>query len=439
MSVGDAKRASKKVIYSWALYDWANSAFATTIMAAVLPTFYSDVAAKNLPKVTASSYWGYTNTIVMLLIALSAPVLGAMADHSGAKKRYLGSFASLGILATAAMYFISTGDWLWASILYILGRAGFAGANIFYDSLLPHIAGRDNIDHVSALGYATGYLGGGLLLAINIAWIMKPGLFGLPSTEIATRLSFVSVAVWWAVFSVPLFKNVPEPPAVRLIGESLHPVRAGFQRIGKTFSEIRHYQELFKFLLAFWLYNDGIGTIIVMAVIYGKEIGIGTVDLIGTILMIQFVGVPFSLLFGRIPRWIGGTKRAIFIALGVYTLIAIGGYFMQTALHFWILGFGVAMVQGGSQALSRSLYGAMTPKSKSAEMFGFYDVSSKFAGILGPAMFGIIGQMTGSSRLSIVSLVVFFIIGGAILLTVDEKKGIAAARAIDQEVHYSNA
>jgi len=439
MSVDSVRRTSKKMIYSWALYDWANSAFATTIMAAVLPTFYSDVAAKNLPRVTASSYWGYTNTIVMLLIALSAPVLGAMADHSGAKKRYLGSFASLGILATAAMYFISTGDWLLASILYILGRAGFAGANIFYDSLLPHIAGEDNIDRVSALGYAIGYLGGGLLLAVNLAWIMMPGKFGFPNAEIATRISFVSVAVWWAIFSVPLFKNVPEPPAARIAGESAHPIKAGFQRIGKTFSEIRQYRQLFRFLLAFWLYNDGIGTIIVMAVIYGKEIGIGTTDLIGTILMIQFVGVPFSLLFGRIPGWIGSTKRAILLALSVYMMIAIGGYFMQTALHFWLLGFAVAMVQGGSQALSRSLYGAMTPKSKSAEMFGFYDVSSKFAGILGPAMFGVVGQLTGSSRLSIVSLVIFFIIGGALLLTVNEKEGIKVAKEIDQELHYSHA
>ncbi len=434
MSVDEMKQASKKIIYSWALYDWANSAFATTIMAAVLPTFYSDVAAKGLSPVTASSYWGYTNTIAMLLIAIMAPILGAMADHSGAKKRYLGSFASIGILATAGMYFITTGDWLFASVLYIFGRFGFAGANIFYDSLLPHIAGEDKIDQVSALGYATGYLGGGLLLLLNLAWIMMPQKFGFANAEIATRASFISVAVWWAIFSVPLFRNVPEPKAVRMTGESAHPVIAGFQRIAKTFSEIRNYKELFKFLIAFWLYNDGIGTIIIMAVIYGKEIGIGTSDLIGAILMIQFVGVPFSLLFGRIPHWIGNTKRAILLALGVYTLVAIGGYFMQTALHFWMLGIMVAMVQGGSQALSRSLYGAMTPKAKSAEMFGFYDVSSKFAGIIGPALFGAIGQLTGSSRLSIVSLIIFFIIGGGLLSTVDEKAGIAAARRLDSQV-----
>ncbi|RMF33135.1 MAG: MFS transporter, partial [Chloroflexi bacterium] len=204
--------------------------------------------------------------------------------------------------------------------------------------------------------------------------------------------------------------------------------RAGFQRLQHTFREIRRYQELLKFLLAFWLYNDGIGTIITMAVIFGAEIGIGETDLIGAILAVQFIGVPFALLFGRLAGRLG-TKRSILLALGVYTLIAIGGYFMQTALHFWILAFLVATVQGGSQALSRSLYGSMTPKAKTAEFFGFYDVSSKFAGILGPAIFGLVGQLTGSSRLSIISLVVFFIGGGLLLLTVNEQEGRRMAEA----------
>ncbi|HEY68764.1 MAG: MFS transporter [Chloroflexi bacterium] len=426
------KHMHRKIVNAWCMYDWANSAFATTIMAAVLPTFYSAVAGATLAPdpekaaVLASAYWGYTNTIAMLLVALAAPILGAIADHSGARKRFLGGFAGLGILFTALMVLVGTGDWLMASAFYILGRIGFAGANIFYDALLPHIAHPDEIDQVSTKGYALGYLGGGLLLVINLAWIMKPEWFGLPNAELASRLSFFSVAIWWAVFSIPLFRRVPEPPSVQERGESANPVKAGFQRLRRTFHEIRRYRELFKFLIAFWLYNDGIGTIITMAVIFGKEIGIGTTDLIGAILAVQFIGIPFSFAFGWLARRLGA-KRSIMLALGVYTIIAIGGYFMQSGLHFWILAFLVATVQGGSQALSRSLFGRMAPRAKTAEFFGFYDVSSKFAGIVGPALFGVVGQLAGSSRLSIISLIIFFIVGGGLLLWVNEREGIRVA------------
>jgi UMF1 family MFS transporter len=408
------------------MYDWANSAFATTVMAAVLPTFYSGVAGANLRPVQASSYWGYTNTVAMLLVAFSAPILGAIADHSGAKRRFLAGFAGVGILSTSLLVLVSTGDWPLASALYVLGRAGFAGANIFYDSLLPHIADPDEIDQISTKGYALGYLGGGLLLVINLAWILKPSWFGLPNSEIASRLSFVSVGIWWAVFSIPLFRRVPEPPSVQEKGESTNPFRAAFQRLGRTFREIRRYRQLLRFLIAYWLYNDGIGTIMVMAVIFGAEIGIETEGLIGAILAVQFLGIPFSFAFGWLARRLG-TKRSILLALGVYAVISVGGYFMQTGLHFWILAFLVATVQGGSQALSRSLFGRMAPKAKTAEFFGFYDVSSKFAGIVGPALFAFVGQRTGSSRLSIVALVVFFLVGGGLLLWVNEQEGIRLA------------
>jgi UMF1 family MFS transporter len=408
------------------MYDWANSGFATTIMAAVLPTFYSEVAGATLEPVQASGYWGYTNTAAMLIVALAAPILGAIADHSGAKKRFLGGFAGLGILFTGLLVLVSTGDWLMASLFYILGRIGFSGSIVFYDALLPHVARSEDIDQVSTKGFALGYLGGGLLLVINLAWIMKPGWFGLPDAEISSRLSFLSVAIWWTIFSIPLFRQVDEPAFVRREGESSNPVRAGFQRLARTFRDVRHYRELFKFLIAFWFYNDGIGTIITMAVIFGKEIGLETTDLIGAILAVQFVGVPFSFGFGWLARQLGA-KRSILLALGVYAVIAIGGYFIQTSLHFWILAFMVATVQGGAQALSRSLFGRLAPKAKTAEFFGFYDVSSKFSGILGPAIFGVVGQLTGSSRLSIISLVVFFVVGGALLLQVDEEQGIRLA------------
>jgi len=422
----------KKVVRSWKMYDWANSAFATTIMAAVLPEFYSSVAGSTLDKPTATSYWGYSNTIAMLLIAISAPILGAIGDHSGAKKRFLGGFAFFGILATALLIGIGNGMWFYASLLYIFGRVGFGGGNIFYDSLLPHVASSEEIDRVSAEGYAYGYLGGGILLAINLLMILKPNFFGIPNAEWASRISFLSVAIWWAVFSIPIFKNVSEPPAVISRDESANPLLAGYQRLRRTFKDIRRFKELVKFLVAFWLYNDGIGTIIIMAVIFGAEIGIGRFHLIGAILMVQFLGVPFTVLFGRLPKKLG-TKNSIFLALGVYAIITILGYFMQKPLHFWLLAFLVSMVQGGSQALSRSMFGSMTPPSRSAEFFGFYNVSSKFAGIMGPAIFGIVGQLTGTSRLSIISIIIFFLAGALILTKVDHAKGIKTAISEDEK------
>jgi len=409
------------------MYDWANSAFATTIMAAVLPSFYSSVASANLEKTTASSYWGYTNTVAMLIIAFSAPLLGAIADHKGNKKRFLGWFAFGGILATALMIFISKGDWVIASILYIFGRIGFAGSNIFYNSLLPHIVDNDRVDRVSATGYAYGYLGGGLLLSINLLMIMKPGMFGISNAEWGVRLSFLTVAVWWALFSLPLLINVPEPVSRETTKDTFKSIDEGFKRLRGTFKEIKQYRELVKFLFAYWLYNDGIGTIIIMAVIFGMEIGIGQFHLIGAILLVQFVGIPFSLIFGRLSERIG-TKNSILIALFIYGLITVLGYFMTKAIHFWVLAFMVATVQGGAQALSRSMFSSMLPRDKSAEFFGFYDVSSKFSGIIGPAIFGIIGQITGSSRFGILALILFFVTG-ALLLNSVKVDGGSGSRA----------
>jgi len=416
----------KRIINAWTMYDWANSAFATTIMAAVLPVYYASVAGVNLPGNHATVYWGYTTSIALLIAAIISPILGAMADFRGAKKRYLTGFALAGIFGTALLFFVSTGDWLMASTFFIIGNIGFAGANVFYDSLLPHIARPDEIDQVSTKGYAMGYLGGGLLLAVNLAMIM---LSPDHLTALMTRLSFLTVAIWWLLFTIPLLRRVPEPGRRVLTGEaSFNPVQASFSRLAKTFGEITKYRELLKFLVAFWLYNDGIGTIIKMATIYGAEIGIGQTDLIGALLMVQFIGIPFSFAFGWLAKKIGA-KTSIYIALLVYTAIAIGGYFMQTAIHFWMLGFAVAIVQGGSQALSRSLFGRMVPKSKSAEFFGFFSVSAKFAGIAGPFIFAVVGQIMGHSRLSIASLIIFFIAGGLLLTRVDVKEGIRIAEA----------
>ena len=317
-----------------------------------------------------------------------------------------------------------------AVIFYMLASIGNAGSNVFYDSLLPHVARPDEVDQVSTKGYALGYLGGGLLLAINLLWYLKPAWFGFQDGSAAVRASFLSVAVWWIVFAFPLFRWVKEPPTVS-ISKMVNPVRAGFKRLGETFQHIKRYKELAKFLLAFWLYEDGIGTIIKMATIYGAEIGIGTGDLAGALLLTQIVGVPFSFLFGWLAKRLG-TKRSIYLALVVYAMISIAGYFMTQAWHFWVLAGAVGLVQGGSQALSRSLFSSMTPKARTAEFFGFYDISSKFAGILGPLLFSATALIFGTSRLGIVSLVIFFVVGALLLSRVDEHAGINVAKSEDK-------
>jgi UMF1 family MFS transporter len=422
-------KARRKIINAWCMYDWANSAFATTIMGALFPPFYRALVTESgLAENTATAYWGYTTSIALLVIALIAPVLGAIADYTGGKKRYVAFFAGLGILATAAFVFIGTDTWLLASILYIGGNLGFAGANVFYESLLPHIAKKDDIDQISTKGYALGYVGGGILLVINVLWVIKPTMFDMPDVAFALRASFFSVSVWWGLFSIPLFRRVPEPPAARETGPAINPVRAGFSRLTTTFREVTRYKQLLIFLIAFWIYNDGIGTIIKMATAYGDEIGLELTDMTVALIIMQFVAIPFSFLFGALAKKLG-TKRSILLALGVYTLISIAGYFMRTATHFYVLAFLVGTVQGGSQALSRSLYGAMVPKHKAAEFFGFFSTSSKFAGIAGPLLFGVVSQIAGQSRLSIVSLIIFFIVGGLLLTRVDVEEGIRVAQA----------
>lgn len=420
------QKEKKRAQFAWVMYDWANSAFVTTITAAVLPVYYASVAAANLAPNLRTAYWGYTSAIALLLIALMGPVMGAMADFRGAKKKFLTAFASIGILGSALLFFVTEGDWLMASLFYILGNVGFAGANVFYDSLLPHVADENERDQLSSRGYAFGYLGGGILLAINLFMIMSA-----PDGEtsaLMSRISFLMVGAWWLIFTIPLLKWVKEPVRRILKGEeNFNPVQASFSRLAYTFGEIRKYKELFKFIIAFWLYNNGIGTIIVMATIYGTELNFSQTTTIGTLLMVQFVGIPFAILFGWLGKKIG-TKKSIFISLGVYSAIAIGGYFMVQEIHFWILGFGVAMVQGGSQALSRSLFSRMVPKSQSAEFYSFFSVSEKVAGTVGPLLFGLVSTIMGGSRLSIVSLIIFFIVGGFLLTRVDEEEGMRVAR-----------
>lgn len=418
----------KKTIYAWALYDWANSAFATVILAAVLPIFYKDVAGVNLPGNLATSYWGYTQTIAMIIIAAISPILGAAADYSDSKKSFLKFFVILGVTGTALLFFVNEGNYLLASLFFVIANIGFSGGNVFYDGFLTDISDSKSIDYISSLGYAAGYLGGGLLLAINLLMISKPSLFGINSTTTAIQISFVTVAVWWFAFSLPAFKYLPDPQKrVEKIPLDKY-TKMAFSRLKSTFINVRKYRELWKFLLAFWLYNDGIGTIIRMAAIYGREVGISQTDLIGALLLTQFVGIPFALLFAKIAGRITA-KKGIYLALTVYIGITLYGYFLNSAIDFWILAGIVGMVQGGAQALSRSLYGAMVPESKSAEFFGFFGVSSKFAAIIGPTVFAYTGQLTGSSRYGILAIAAFFILGIFFLSRVDVEKGKIEAKS----------
>ncbi|MFA9408217.1 MAG: MFS transporter [Candidatus Dadabacteria bacterium] len=415
----------RKTVNSWAMYHWAENAYAATVMAAILPVYYSHVAASTLSANKATVYWGYTNTIGLLLAALLAPMLGTIANILGVRKKLLMTFAGIGVLTTATLYFVKTGDWLMASVIFIVSNLGFALSDVFHDSLLPHVARPEDIDRVSSRGYAIGYLGGGILLAINVLMLQLMSDKGL-----AARLSFVSVSVWWAVFTIPLILNVKEPEKT---GDGKGTtLTAGYKELSRTFHNLRRYRQLTIFLIAFLIYNDGIGTIIKMATIYGAEIGIGRNDLIGALLMTQFVGIPFSFGFGRLAKSVG-TKNCIYIGLFVYTLISIGGYFISSALDFWILAFLVGTVQGGTQALSRSYFASMIPKAKTAEFFGFYGMSSRMGGFIGPFIFAVVGQLTGNSRLSIISLIIFFVLGAVLLSRVDGQEGVRIAREEDSK------
>ena len=405
----------RKQILSWAMYDWANQAFATSVRAGVLPIYYSTVAASSLDPSTATVYWSYTLAIALVIIALLAPVFGAISDYSNQKMFYLKLCTFFGTLFTALLYFINSGDWLYASLIFILANISFSLGEIFYNSLLKFIAGNNNVDRISSFGYAAGYFGGGLLLAINLVMF-----FYIENSQLAAKLCFLSVSLWWAFFSIPIFKNIEEPVTNTRV-ENISYIKIGFTRLYRTFKEIKKYRQLFLFLIAFWVYNDGIGTIIKLALIYGTELGIGPISLLGALLATQFVGIPFTIVFGKMSGRIG-TKNSIYAGLIVYAIISILAFFITTALHFWILALLVGTVQGGTQALSRSYFCFMVPEEKSAEFFGFYGMSSKFAGIAGPLTFAIVAQLTGSSRLSILSIIVFFIAGIIVLSFVNEKE-----------------
>jgi MFS transporter, UMF1 family len=429
---------------AWALYDWANSAVVTTIVAAVFPIYFYQVAGAGLPEGVATQRFAIATFLAMAGLAASAPLLGAVADQRPVKKKLLAAFLGAGAIATAAMFFIQEGDWLFALVLLVIVELSVASTLVFYDALLPHIAAHDEVDRVSTTGYALGYLGGGLLLAFNLTWIAYPQLFGLPHGEsltgaqatLPTRLAFLSVAVWWVAFSIPLFVRVPEPD-VSEAGEgevAKSPWRQSLARLSTTVSALHQYKHAGRMLLAFLLYNEGIGTIIKMAAIYGAELGLQKGALVGSILIVQFVGIPCTVLFGALAAKFGA-KRLIIFGLTAYVGIATLAYLMRTEVHFLALALLVGAVQGGTQALSRSLFASLIPKQRSAQFFSLFALSEKLAGLLGPALFVVTIWMTGSSRDAMASVILFFLVGGFLLSRVDVDQGRRMAE--DAESRHS--
>lgn len=422
----------RRRIRAWCLYDWANSAFACTVMAAMYPPFFRGLATTaGIDPGLATAYWGYTTGLALLLVALAAPMLGALADAGAARKRLLAIALVTGSAVTATFALIPDGAWTTAAVLFIVADFAFASSIIFYESLLPHLAVGEDLDAISARGYSLGYLGGGLLLVVNAAWVTWPATFGLPSTGAAVRLSFVSVGVWWALFSLPLLRRVPEPQAATMPPPVAVVWRNSWRRLRSTWRDLATYRPLALFLVAYWVYSDGIGTIVKMSTAYGSELGIGIRDLILALVLTQFVAWPGTLAFGRLAGRLGA-RPVLQGGLVVYALICVLGFFMRTAAHFYVLAALVGLVQGGCQALSRSLFASMVPRRKSAEFFGFFSSSGRFAGIAGPLLFAVLGQATGQGRWAILVLTVFFLGGAWLLGRVDLEAGRRRAQAEDR-------
>ena len=434
-----------KAVWGWALYDWGNSAFATTVMAGFFPIFFKQYWSAGADVNLSTAQLGLANSLASLLVAMMAPVLGAIADRGSYKKKFLTFFAYLGVLMTSCLFMVEQGDWLMAVFVYTLGTIGFSGANVFYDSLLPSLANEESVDSVSSLGFAMGYLGGGLLFLLNVIMTLNPSWFGLADAAEAVRWSFVTVSLWWGVFTLITLFWVPEPRLARdhVSGNSM---AEGLAQLGQTFKELRHLKTVMLFLFAYWFYMDGVDTIVRMAVDYGMSIGFESTDLITALLLVQFIGFPAALIFGRLgEKW--GVKKSIFLAIGIYMLATIGGMQMTQKIEFYMLAAVIGLVQGGVQALSRSYYSRLIPSNQAAEYFGFYNMLGKFAVILGPILMGTVAllarnwlmpeaptdaevQMVGqlAARWSIGSILILFLIGGVLLYFVDEDKGREEAR-----------
>ena len=441
----------KKAVWGWAMYDWANSAYVTTVMAGFFPVFFTEYWSHGADAAVTTARLGFANSIASLIVALMAPILGAVADKGSAKKKFMLLFAYLGVLMSIGLFMVQKGQWGLAIFVYAMGIIGFSGANVFYDSLLPSVADEDKIDYVSSLGFSMGYLGGGLLFLVNVLMTLMPQKFGLPDAAAAVRVSFLTVAAWWGLFTIFTIAWVGEaktasPPAG---GESV--IQAGFHQLIGTFKKLRHMKVVLLFLVAYWFYIDGVDTIIRMAVNYGLSLGFESSDLIVALLIVQFVGFPAALVYGKLgQKW--GVRKAIYLAIAIYMAVTIYGTMMNQKHEFYILAVVIGLVQGGVQALSRSYYSRLIPKDKAAEFYGFYNMLGKFAVIMGPALMAIVSLIArrimmppspteeqliaigqSAARWSIGSILILFIIGAVLFYFVDEEKGREQAKFLSAD------
>ena len=424
----------KKSIYSWALYDWANSAFATTVMAGFFPIFFAQYWSDPENLSISTFYLGLGNSVASIIVVLLAPILGAIADRGTYKKRFLVFFAFLGVLMTAGLALISQGMWQIALLTYVIATVGFSGANTFYDSLLPAVSNKDNVDYVSGLGYALGYIGGGILIVINFLMITYPSFFGFADSVEGIKWSFISVALWWAIFSIPILLFVKEPKYHKT-ETALQTIKSGFKQLKNTFNEIRHLKVVFTFLIAYWLYIDGVDTTVRMAADFGITLGFDSTTIMGALVLVQFIAFFATLFYVKFADKIG-IKNAIYFAIAAYMVIIFSGYFVTEAWHFYIIAGMIGCFQGGIQTLSRSLYARIIPENKSAQFFGFFNMWGKFAAVIGPLLMGsvtlilsnTIDDQVLSARIGLQSIMILFILGALVFSKVNISEGEKIAK-----------
>jgi len=451
MTMAEVKVNDRKEIFGWAMYDWANSAFSTTVGTVFLGPYVASLAATSAKAfndglarffgipVAPDSFLPYCISFSVGLQVLFLPILGAIADYSHLRKRLMQIFATIGALATIGMFLVTGELWLLGGVLFILANLCFGAAIVFYNAYLPDIASEEERDRVSSYGWAMGYLGGGILLALNLAFYTFSEDIGVPS-DLAVRINLASAGIWWIAFAFLTWSRLRPRHASRLLPSGETYVSIGFKQLMTTFKEVRHFPETLKFLLAYFLYNDGIQTVIAISSTFaaapllrgGLELEQDT--LIAVILMIQFVAFGGALFWGRLARWIGA-KQSILVSLVIWAgvvIYAFGGLQGENRVtEFMILGIFIALVLGGSQAISRSLFAQMIPKGKEAEFYSFYEVSERGTSWIGPLIFGLANQIFGSLRYGILSLIFFFIAGLLILPLVNVKKASADVKAYE--------
>jgi UMF1 family MFS transporter len=415
----DYKTIFDRKILSWALYDWANSAFTTTVMAGFFPLFFKTFWSEGTPAAVTTARLGISISVGSLVMAIISPTLGALADLRGSKKLFCGLFMSLGIACTASLAFISKGDWLTAAVAFTVAMMAFNASCVFYDSLLGAVATHSQMDLASTWGFSLGYLGGGILFAMNVFMYLNPRLWGLSGPVEAVQWSFLSVAIWWGLFSIPMFLNVPEPKTIHVKESIFLLTRKSIQRLNHTVRSLISQKNILTFMLAYWLYIDGVYTVMTMAVDFGVSIGLEPKDLIRALLLTQFIGFPCAWAYGHFaPQF--GCRRLILLTIVGYSLTVFFASRMTHSWEFYILALAIGMAQGGIQGLSRSLFAKMIPANQSGEYFGLYNLVGKFASIFGPLVVGLTAWITKDSRLSLLGLLVLFVVGGALLWRVEE-------------------